>query len=130
MKGFPDDRDAIARRPSMSQQLADTMFAPLPTPSGPQTPARTRAMNSFNAYCAWKRSEEGGKAFGWMLTRAREKLTEGETRIGMKALAESCRATLRVQINNSFVSWAGDDIVAADARLLPLIERRQRRSTR
>jgi hypothetical protein len=137
VKCYPDDR-----RPTMSEQLAGTLFdaqtrpdadllyAPLPTPSGPQTPVPTRALNSFNAYCAWKRSDDGGRAMGWMLTRAREQLAAGEQRIGMKALTERCREMLKVALNNAWTAWLADDLVAADPRLLPLIERRVRRKAK
>lgn len=120
MKGYPDDRDT---RPG-------NQFAGLPLlepPSGPQTPVPSREAGRYRAYQEWKRSEAGGRAFGWILTRAREQLLDGQQRIGVKGLAESCRAALRVEINNTHVAWISDDLVAADARLLPLIERRVRR---
>ena len=127
MKGYPDDRDTLG--PSLGQQLAGTMFAPEP-PTGPQTPPRTKAMNRYGAYQLWKRSEEGGRAFGWMLVSARRQLAAGARRISTKALVEACRATLRCDLNNSYTSWLADDLLAVEPLLESVIERRVRKKAR
>src|SRR5688572_33324866 len=126
MKGYPDDPATLPRAADWN----DLPMFSAPLPSGPSTTPPPRQANTFAAYCAWKRSEEGGKAFGWMLTRARERLAERETRIGMKALVERCREDLKTDINNTWTAWLADDLVAADDRLAPLIERRTRRKSR
>lgn len=101
-----------------------------PPPSGPQTPIHTKAMNTYRAYLAWKRSEEGGRIFGWMLKEARKRAAAGAYRIGVKQLAEEARATLRGELNNVFTAWISDDLVEAEPGLLPLIERRVRKKAK
>lgn len=123
---FPDDRDTLAR----PGDYRDTpLFAPQP-PSGPQTAPPPRAMNRYAAYSAWKRSEEGAQVFGWMLHQARKQLAAGQERIGVKALFEDARKEFRVELNNVWTHWVSDDLVAADPTLLPVIERRVRKTVK
>src|SRR5688572_9870640 len=122
MKPVPDDRDTLAR------DYRDLpMFAP-PPPTGPQTDAPSREANRYAAYQVWKRSQEGGRVFGWMLHQARKRLAAGRKRIGVKGLCEMAREEFQSDFNNAWTCHVSDSLVAADARLLPLIERRKRKA--
>lgn len=104
-------------------------------PSGPQTSVPSRRANSLAAYRVWRRSEEGGRVFGWMLQRSRRALAAGRKRVTTKGLFEAYRELaadeesdlIPADLNNSWTGYLADELVAADARLLPLIERRVRR---
>jgi hypothetical protein len=126
VKGFPDERDAVARPGGWS----DLPMFSAPLPSGPQTPVPRREENRRAAYQAWKRSEPGGQVFGWMLMESRKRLLDGAKRIGVKDLFEDARKLFPGSLNNSFTGMVATDLVLADARLLPLIERRVRKARR
>lgn len=118
---FPDDRDTLTR------DFGPLFAAPEP-PSGPQTAPLPRKKDRLAAYRAWRRSEEGGRVFGWIITEARRQMHDGEKRVSTKALVEACRGKLKVEIDNSYTSLLADSLVDADARLLDVVERRVRKA--
>lgn len=121
MKGVPDDRELVARRPSASEQMLGTMFDRAAFPVR-RPAARTEQRPLKEArYRQWRETTLGQRAWSWMLRDALDQAHDGARRIGVKSLVERCRDELKVTVNNSWTGFLARDLV--DAAPTPLRER-------
>ena len=110
------------------------IFAPPEPPTGPRTDVALKFGDpdgeEYRRYVAWKQTEAGRRVWGYVEQVALVKAEQGAERIGMKNLAEKARHSLKLDINNTWVSWISDDLVARHPHLEDLIERRARRKAK
>lgn len=128
MKGFVDDHEPLP--PSLAEQLAGTMFdnpPPPPPPTGPKMDPPEEGPRPFQAYRAWRLTEDGKRGYAFMLEAARRELLVEAERISVARLREEARLVLQVSIQNTWTPWIADDLVVDDPRLLDYIERRNRK---
>ncbi len=105
----------------MSEQLE------LSPPSGPKTKVPGKAANTIAAYREWRKTTEGASVWEAFQVSALRQQNDGATRLGGKAIAEMVRVLLKVKLNNTYVSWLVDDLIARYPSMAWLFERRPRR---
>ena len=113
------------RVPTSAEQFCGTMFDVPDPPTGPE---KIPEDATWEAYCGWRETAEGLRVWLDIEEQALAAFLAGARRIGVKALVESARSRLRVEINNTYTAWLADDLVGLHPELLPLIERRVRKS--
>jgi hypothetical protein len=100
------------------------LFTP---PSGPATAEAGARANSHAAYAAWRETGDGLKVWLAVEQRALDLYGAGARRISTKALVELARASLKLEINNTYTAWLADDLIRKHPQLRDVIERRARR---
>lgn len=116
----------------MSDQLAIPL-APGAFPAAPSArPTEQRTLpitGTLEArYQAWRATPEGVRAFEAIVDEAVGLEEEGVQRLSAKALVESVRARLKIQINNVFTALIAREIADRIPYLGDLLEFRRRRS--
>lgn len=105
------------------------MFGAPVAATAPTTPAKPTLAQQWEVFRA-----ANPHVMVEMLRLARARLERGETRIGVKALWEELRESIRVQklgdwsLNNSFTALAARTLIELDPRLEPVIELRRRKA--
>jgi hypothetical protein len=95
-------------------------------PSGPRRELPTKAEGQFSAYVRWRGTEDGHRAWRWIVEQALLAAERRQRRVSPRTLVARCRDTLHVKLNDHYSAWIGDDLWAAFPILRPLIERRRR----
>lgn len=96
-------------------------------PTGPRKAPPRKAANTREAYWAWRKTEDGKKAWAGIRDMALGSLKAGESRISAKSLVELERGAEAIEINNTYTAYVADELVERYPALLPLIERRRRK---
>lgn len=106
------------------------MFLDKPAAPAPARPASKPTLQErWQAFC-----DQNPHVMVEMLRLARARLERGETRIGVKALWEELRESIRVQklgdwaLNNSFTALAARRLIELEPRLDGVIELRRRKA--
>ena len=81
---------------------------------------------SYASYLMWRQTEDGQRVYGVFAELALSEVNKGARRVSAKGLCEHVRHALKIQINNSFVSWIADDLIAEYPKLEAVIETRKR----
>lgn len=105
-----------------------TIFDPPAPPTGPQTPGNSARAGSRDAYVTWRHTA-GTRAWLFILDRASCLLRSGAKRISTKALVETARGELKLEINNTYTAYIADDLLRVEPAFEKVIERRRRKGT-
>lgn len=91
-----------ALRPRAPEDWSGTLFDFPTAPVAARVEQREIPLGGTIAerYLAWRTTEDGQRAWGWIARRALEEVAQGATRLSAKALVEACREQLHVRINN------------------------------
>ncbi len=81
---------------------------------------------SYASYLMWRQTEDGQQVYSAFAELALSEVNHGAKRVSAKGLCEYVRHALKIQINNSFVSWIADDLIAQHPALVAVIETRKR----
>ena len=81
------------------------------------------------AYRAWRDSDDGRHAWGWLVCRATELVAQGANRLSIGQLAEAYRMLERRSLNNSHRALLVRDLEDAYPALRGLFETRQRKAS-
>lgn len=78
-------------------------------------------------FTAWRGTQDGQAAYGWMLAMAAREASFGVRRLSAKALVERCRAFRKVKINNDWTPLIARAIQADVPATRGLFKDRMRR---
>ena len=130
---FIDEVEVEAhRRPGVSQADLGDLFAPIEPPRRPpveRTEQRALLIPGGTLegdYAAWRETELGRFVYEAIRTKAIGEARTGARRLSAKALMEWCRATHRVECNNTWTALIGRELAEREPELRPLFEFRQR----
>lgn len=101
----------------LSWRGASTTSGPRPTAADGQPVKAT----SRERWEAWRKAHPDEAA--WCLSRAREEVRCGASRVSAKAIVEACRALHHVEMNNSATAGLGEWL-SEHEDLRPFVERR------
>ncbi len=80
----------------------------------------------YASYVKWRQTEDGRRVYRAFVELAFSEANRGATRVSAKGLCEHVRHVLKIQINNTFVSWIADDLISEYPGMQALIETRKR----
>lgn len=131
---YPDEVEVAAHRHPTQDDLGD-LFAPLSPPRRPTvTHAEQRALPIRGGtvegdYAAWRATDSGQAVYEAIRRRALDGAHQGARRLSAKGLVEWARATLRVEINNTWTPHVARELADREPSLRPLFELRRRSAT-
>ena len=102
-------------------------------PEDPPAPPEEQAELAFpgttaERYRAWRETDDGRRAYGWMAAQAVQDAHPGVRRLSAKALAERCRATLKVRFDNRYTAELAREIQTQYPECRGRFELRMRRA--